>query len=247
MRRLWMGVAGLMMLAACRTEGKNDQAPGTQRRPDRNITAEQQRAEGQAEGHKDLRLARIITMIQAMDQGEIEMSRLAQERAVSADVKAYAAKLASDHRQDLEATGRLTQSRHIDMGAAQDDPFVKAKREATREKLQQLAKLEGRAFDDAYMEGKASEHATLSAIAREGQEISKDNDVDTYLRMVSEQAQDHRARAIAVQSKLCARAQETQAGPGDQAAPTPQTGAPAGRSPQRGASPQGAPPARRGQ
>lgn len=106
MRRWWMGVTGLMMIAACRTEGTDDRMLRTQRKSDRDTAAEQQvqaeRGQSQTADRGAQAVARIFSMIQAMNQEEIETSKLAQARAASPDVKAYAGKLVTEHQLALD-------------------------------------------------------------------------------------------------------------------------------------------------
>jgi predicted outer membrane protein len=238
MRRLWMGASGILMLAACRAEGTNDRALGTERRPGIDTIGAQpsktEKSPDQSAERGAISIARILGMIQAMDQGEIEMAKRAHERAASPDVKAYAAKLASEHQQDLDAMARLTQSKRIDLGAVRDDPLLKAKRATDREKMERLSRLAEQAFDEAYLEGTPGELALLSALANEGEELSKDNELDAFFRMVGDRAQDHRTRALAVQPRLCAMAEGATAQGGQRGPSGPEgsrrEGVPAARS-----------------
>lgn len=223
MGRFWLGATGIVMLAACRPEGTNDQALGTERTPESGFfTAQASRGgSGSIAERRAVGIARILVMTQATAEGEIEMAKLALERAASPDVKAYAAMLASEHQQDLDATAHLAQSKRIPLGAADDDPLIKARRAAGREKMDRLTRLSGDAFDEAYMEGKANEHALLSALARQGEELSKDNELGAFFRMVGEHAQDHRTRSLKVQPKLCASSAAAQVERGVPGGPRP--------------------------
>jgi predicted outer membrane protein len=248
MRRLWFGATGIVMLAACRSEGTNDRALGTERTPESGIfTAQASRGGSVGSGEKSPAqsaerrangIARILVMTQAIAEGEIEMAKLVQERSASPDVKAYAAKLSSEHQQELDATTHLAQSKRINLGAVDDDPLIKARRAASREKMDRLARLSSDAFDEAYMEGKPNEHALLSALTRQGEELSKDNELGAFFRMVGEHAQDHRTRALKVQPKLCASSAGAQVERGVPGGPRPR-----GELRERGqTAPQGAPP-----
>lgn len=206
MRRLWLGATGIVMLAACGPEGTNDRALGTEQTAESGFfTAQASRGgSGSSAERRAVGIARVLVMTQATAEGEIEMAKLALERAASPDVKSYAAMLVSEHQQDLDATAHLAQSKRIPLGAADDDPLIKARRAAGHEKMERLTRLSGDAFDEAYMEGKANELALVSALARQGEELSKDNELGAFFRMVGEHAQDHRTRALKVQPKLCA-------------------------------------------
>jgi predicted outer membrane protein len=208
MRRLWMDAALLVMLAACRTEGTNDRALGTERKHEQGTLAREPSGADKRPGKSAERaaalVARILVMTQTIAEGAIEAAKLTEERGASPDVKAYAAKLASEQKQDLGAMTRLTQNKRIDLGATGDDPLIKARRAADQEKIERLSRLSGQAFDEEYMEGEPSEHALLSALAREGVALSKDNELSAFFRMIDGHAQDRRTRALGALPKLCA-------------------------------------------
>lgn len=219
MRRLWMGAAAVATVAACRAGGTNDRALGTERRagielglqpPSKASTSPERGDEPGA-----LAIARVLAMTQAMHQGELTQARLVKERAASLEVRGYAGKIESDHQRSLEAMDRLAHNRRIDLDAAQADPLIKAKRAAHRETIERLSRLSGQALDGAYMAGQTDELALLSALAREGEELSKDNDLGAFFRMIGERAHDQNTRALAADERRRAEA----AGPAAEHAP----------------------------
>src|SRR5688572_28287906 len=159
MQRSWMFATCIVLLAACRADGTNDRALGTERAPGIASSphdlskAEQNRNPSAEQGA--LGIMRILVMTQAMDQHEIEMGALAVVRAASADIKAYAAKLANERKQNLDAMDRLTRKKKIILDVLPDDPLINAKRAANREMIEALSRLSGQAFDLAYIEGRS--------------------------------------------------------------------------------------------
>ena len=112
----------------------------------------------------------------ALSEAEIELGRLAQQKATHPDVKEYGAMMVRDHQaagqqlKSIMATAGTTQTRPADRGA--DDRAAGAARDMTnrargaaadlqnefRDREEELGKLSGREFDRRYIDEMIEDH-----------------------------------------------------------------------------------------
>ena len=84
------------------------------------------------------------------DMAEVELAKIAEERASSPQVKQFAQKIEHDHSQAMEKVRQLAQAKGVTMPAG---PKWGDKHEASK-----LQKLSGRKFDQAYMDYMVKDH-----------------------------------------------------------------------------------------
>jgi putative membrane protein len=231
-----MGLALVALLAACRTEDRREEAVGVERgrAPQAQPAPPAATAEQQAERAAT---ARLLGTIYAMSQGEIEKGRLALQKAVSAEVKSFAARLVADHQQDVDQIDQLAQRKGLDVhGALSADPILRAQQEAHRQAMDSLRGQSGEAFEVSFTRPQPDDHALLGQIARQGSATSNDADIDAFFAKVEAEAKDHQALALRALPVACGG---TLAAPGGGA---PQGGAPATPGGTQGAAPQGGTP-----
>lgn len=211
MRRIWMGTALLLALAACR-ERSEDQALGTERRgqetqaPDGRQAIDARRgieSPGAKADRERLETTRVLAALQAMNRSEIDTSKLADTHAASPQVKQYAAKLVADHQQALDRINQLVQQKHVDLGAVQSDPFVAAQTAAGTELRDRLSKLQGADFDSAYLAAQPEQHALYSKLAQQGQQVSNEGEFDQLFTQLDSTAHDHQSSALATTPRSC--------------------------------------------
>jgi putative membrane protein len=99
--------------------------------------------------------AEVATEMVTINNGEIKVSKLAEERATNPKVKEFATMMVKDHEANRAAT--LALSRKINLGEKQTDASYKMK-EQNRMEIHKLSKLHGKAFDKAYMEAMVENH-----------------------------------------------------------------------------------------
>ena len=143
--------------------------------------------------------ANITAIIGAANGGEIADGQLAQRRAQSADVKAFARQLVDDHR---------TFQQKID--AAAKDSHVSPQPPATVDSMKQQAKLaddslshlSGTAFDRAWVAHEVAGHQkTLSDLQRM-QGMARSQQLRAAIGAGITSVQDHLQKAQALQAKL---------------------------------------------
>jgi len=96
---------------------------------------------------------------------EVEEAKMAQERASSPEVKAFAQQLENDHTKANDELGRLVQSKGMP-----------ADQMAAKPATSRLSKLNGAAFDRAYVDAQVLDHE--QAVALFGRESTSGTDAD---------------------------------------------------------------------
>ncbi len=102
--------------------------------------------------------AEVATEMVTINNGEIKVSKLAEERATNPKVKEFARMMVKDHEANRAAT--LALSRKINLGEKQTDASYKMK-EQNRVEMRKLSKLHGNAFDKAYMNAMVEGHTQV--------------------------------------------------------------------------------------
>jgi putative membrane protein len=101
--------------------------------------------------------ANVLSVLDSLSEGEIAAARLAQEKASAPEVQAFAGRVLNEHRQLIEATGRLA----TQLGVAPRPPALVSHLNDTHEEaMRALRTTSGPAFDRAYVEYEIQHHVT---------------------------------------------------------------------------------------
>jgi len=125
---------------------------------------------------------------------EVEMGRLATEKAASSDVKNFGQKMVDDHSKANDELKALANQKGI-MVPAELSPKDKAMRD-------QLAKLSGDAFDRAYMKMMVKDHTKDVADFQKASTNGKDGDVKGFASKTLPTLQEHLQMARDVAGKV---------------------------------------------
>lgn len=122
---------------------------------------------------------------------EVQLGRLAEQRAASPQVKAFAQRMVSDHAKADQDLTRIAQSQGLTVPTELD-----SKDQATE---QQLSGLNGKAFDTAYMRDMLQDHrrdiADFQKEAQVGEDPTVKNFAQKYLPVLRQHLQmAHRGR-----------------------------------------------------
>jgi putative membrane protein len=119
---------------------------------------------------------------------EVELGKLAAQKASSPDVKQFGQRMADDHSKANDELKSLAQSKNITLPSAID-----AKDKALEKRLSRLS---GSAFDRAYMQAMVNDHRKdVSEFRRESQ-IGKDPDVKQWASKTLPTLEDHLKAAL---------------------------------------------------
>ena len=125
---------------------------------------------------------------------EVELGRLATEKASSADVKQFGQRMVDDHGKANDELKGLASQKNVTLPADLD-----AKHKATRDRL---SKLSGAAFDKAYMADMVADHnADVAEFARVSKR-AKDADVKAFAAKTLPTLQEHQRLAKEVAGKV---------------------------------------------
>jgi putative membrane protein len=114
---------------------------------------------------------------------EIELGKLASEKAMSADVKSFGQRMATDHGKAGDELKTLAQGKGITLPTDMD-----AKHKAVRDRLM---KLSGEAFDHAYIAEMVNGHRQAVAAFRTEAKSGKDPDIKAWAEKTLPTIQDH--------------------------------------------------------
>jgi putative membrane protein len=114
---------------------------------------------------------------------EVELGELASQKASSSDVKQFAQRMVSDHGKANDELKTLAQSKNITLPTT---PNAEAK--ATKDRL---SKLDGAAFDRAYMQHMLTDHRKDVAAFRTESKSGKDADVKSWAAKTLPTLEEH--------------------------------------------------------
>jgi putative membrane protein len=172
MKSLIVSTAVAALLAAAPALAQSTNPPNMN--PDSTTKSGSAAATGAAiEGSSD---ARFIDHVARDNEGEIELGKLAVQKAQSPEVKALAQRLVTDHSKANQQLKRLAQKESVSVptGAGKEQKDLRA----------QLEKLNGAAFDRAFVDAEVKDHQ---------------NDI-TFYQNESNRLQDPQLRSFAQQT-----------------------------------------------
>lgn len=137
--------------------------------------------------------AEALSTLVVVNKHEIAAAELAQSKEVDAATRDYAKMLEHDHRANLEKVENLSKLTKTPIAESPDVAELKRKAAADRDAL---AKLDGKAFQNAYLDAMVKGHAeVLSKIDDKLLPGSTDAAVQQHLRSTRESVSRHLAQA----------------------------------------------------
>jgi putative membrane protein len=143
--------------------------------------------------------ADIISVIHAVNQGEVDAGKLASTKASNADVKSFAREMVKDH-EAMDAKGsKLASSAG---GTAQNrlSDSVTSANHATSSQLQSAGS--GAAFDKAYVDAQVAGHQNALTFLQRAQSSAQNADLKKLISSAIPDVQKHLDRAKSLQSKV---------------------------------------------
>lgn len=118
-----------------------------------------------------------------VDLAEVQMAQLAQQKSQSEHVKQMAQQILNDHQQNEEQVKQLAQKNNVTLP---DQPDSKHQAE-----LQKLQKLDGAAFDKAFIKAQRKDHQKTVNLFREQAKNAKNPDVKSYAEQTLPKLEQH--------------------------------------------------------
>ncbi len=115
--------------------------------------------------------ANVVSVLDSIDEGEMDAAQLAQEQASDPRVQAFAGRVLNEHRQLTEANGRLA----TQLSLQPDPPSLTSQlKQAHEQAMRDLRVMSGTAFDRAYVQYEIQQHVRAFNILEAAAE-SEDN------------------------------------------------------------------------
>lgn len=126
--------------------------------------------------------------------GEVELGKLAAQRASNERVKAFANEMVADHTRLNQEVQALAAQKKIELPTTLDDKH--------QEERRQLAELSGTDFDRAYMAEMTKGHEKVVQQFEAAAKTSKDEDVKAFAARTLPMLEGHLAQAEQIQGTL---------------------------------------------
>jgi putative membrane protein len=152
-------------------------------------------AAGQPKGSADSHF-----VMEAAEGGiaEVEMGKLATEKASSPDVKNFGQRMVDDHSKANDDLKRVMSQKGVTLPAG---PSAKHKA-----KMDKMSKLSGAAFDKAYMDDMLADHIEDVAAFQKEATSGKDPDAQAFAARTLPTLQEHLKMAQDIHAKLSGKA-----------------------------------------
>jgi putative membrane protein len=138
----------------------------------------------------------------AMDgMAEVEHGKLAAQQAASSDVKQFAQRMVDDHSKAGDELKGLATQKHVTLATALD-----AKHKAMQDKL---SKLNGTAFDTAYMSHMVTAHKEAVMLFQREAKTGKDAETKAWAEKTLPTLQEHLKMAQEVSSRAAGKTGKT--------------------------------------
>jgi putative membrane protein len=157
-----------------------------------------------------------LTHLNAANEHEIAVARLAQEKATNTQVKQYAQMLVRHHTQLREQLAQAAQSQKIKL--SKPDPvneLDKKMMDAQKTQLEILQGLEGQAFDLKYVNAMVGDHDHAIMLTSAALEKVQDQKLRQTLSQALPKFEQHRQTAYQLLGQLRPKAQPQVGGAGD--------------------------------
>jgi putative membrane protein len=125
---------------------------------------------------------------------EVEMGKLAGDKASSSEIKKFAAQMVSDHTKANEELEKIATGKSLTVPSALD-----AKHKA---KLEMLSKKTGAEFDKAYVQAQVSGHEKMQQLLDHEAKNSKDADLKMFAEKTLPTVKEHYQMATELQTKV---------------------------------------------
>jgi putative membrane protein len=126
---------------------------------------------------------RFIQVAGEAGSGEVEMARLAMDRAQSTDVKSFASRMASDHQKADDELDKLASSKDVMV-----NDKLSAKDQA---ELDRLRKLQGAGFDREYIRSQLAAHKAAVSLFDKQSKSGHDTELKQFAASTLPTLQEH--------------------------------------------------------
>jgi putative membrane protein len=144
--------------------------------------------------HAQLSDQQFVTKLAGVGMTEVELGKLAKDKASNGDVKGFAQRMIDDHSKAGDELKAIAQRKNFSWPSALPPESV-----AEKEKL---SKLSGAAFDQAYMDAMAKGHRELLPSVKAHAQSGADAEVKAWATKASSSIEAHLVHAEKVQREV---------------------------------------------
>lgn len=134
----------------------------------------------------------IIAYMQAIDNSEMSVSKVAKDKKIDADVMKFADMMISQHGDNLQQVTDLSSKINI---AADETPAVKKFKENSDKDLAQLSKLDDTKFQKSYIKAMIKGHTDVNNMLMHFEKEVQNADLKQYLVNTKTAVEEHLADA----------------------------------------------------
>jgi len=189
-----MVMLGLASLAVMPLAGQAPSSPQSPTTPQSPPTTMQKPASGMQGGKLAAADSKFVHEAAAGGMAEVELGKLAADKATNPDVKAFGQRMVDDHGKANDELKALASQKGVTVPAA-PDPAAKAVHD-------RLSKLSGAAFDKAYMQDMVKDHDKDVAAFKHASTSAADPDLKAWAAKTLPTLQEHQTQAKSINTKL---------------------------------------------
>jgi len=128
-----------------------------------------------------------IVKVASCNNAEVEITKLADKRSSSTDVKDFAAEVQKDHKAAQQKLAELLKSRKFGVATGLE--------KETREEIKRLSAMEGKEFDRAFVQHMITEHKKAISTFENQVKNGKESDVSDYAKEMLPGLRKHLTKA----------------------------------------------------
>ncbi len=184
---LSLAVCGLMVLPgaalAQSKSGQSDSSKNPWTPPNQSATSNQNASSKLTSGEQQF-----MKKAAQDDLAEVELGKLAQQKASASEVKQFAQEMSNQHQQNLDKLKDVAQEENVQLPT---EPNAQASKEK-----QKLDKLSGKQFDQRYTAYEAREHKQDIATFQRAERTAKDPALKSYISQTLPTLKQHEHMAM---------------------------------------------------
>lgn len=197
-RTIPLAVVGILALGACK---RGDSSPDTTMGAMTSTDSALNTGVGETAGMSSPRLtdADIFAIVEEINESEVDLGKMARDKATNAEVKTFARDMVAAH-EKMENEGESLAKRLNISPNSQANDSLEAANDMTDDRLEALAK--GMPFDTAYVNSQVMGHEKAIAFLSRAREQATSAELRTWLEGASRNVQTHLDRARELQTKM---------------------------------------------
>lgn len=140
-----------------------------------------------------------LAWLKAVDQNEIDVSKLAEKKADNADVKGFAKMMVKHHGENMKEVASMGRKLKVKLTDTDD---VKDLKKEGKEEIAELKAVNGKEFDNDYMKAMVKGHSEVSDKLDKLISDTDNSDLKMFLTNTRDVVKEHLKQAEEIKGKL---------------------------------------------